>query len=100
MLCHSVLSTQFATSFFRSAVARVNDATVIPPAVARISGSLPTLPRRNTLLTPFAMLIYSDLKSLGYQMGDCGGDDPAGVPAAAVAEELHDGQEEGEEAGR
>ena len=33
-------------------------------------------------------------------MGDCGGDDPAGVLAAAVAEELHDGQEEGEEARR
>ena len=32
-------------------------------------------------------------------MGDCGGDDPAGVLAAAVAEELHGGENEGEEAG-
>src|ERR1700722_4341014 len=40
----------------RSVVAIEKFATVIPPAVARISGSLPTFPSRMTLLTLFAML--------------------------------------------
>src|SRR5882757_7450215 len=57
MLCHSVLSAQLPwASFARSAVASEKLATVMPPAVERISGSLPTLPRRKTLLTPFAMM--------------------------------------------
>ena len=39
----------------RSVVAMEKLATVMPPAVERISGSLPTLPSRMTLLTLFAM---------------------------------------------
>src|ERR1700759_4847441 len=56
-LCHSVLSVQLPVwSLARSAVASEKLATVMPPWVVRISGSLPTLPRRMTLLTPFAMV--------------------------------------------
>jgi len=44
-------------SFARSAVARVKLAMVMPPLVVRISGSLPTWPRRKTLLTPFAIVV-------------------------------------------
>ena len=43
--------------FLAVGVARVKLAMVMPPAVERISGSLPTLPRRRTLLTPFAMVM-------------------------------------------
>src|SRR5690349_1823014 len=55
-LCHSVLSCQLPCwSLARSAVAREKVATMVPPGVERTSGSLPTLPRRSTLFTPFAM---------------------------------------------
>src|SRR6266581_986106 len=62
-LCHSVLSCQFPwPSFWRSAVASENEATMVPPFVERITGSLPTCPSKIALLTPFdiAVLLFAE----------------------------------------
>src|SRR3984885_1867893 len=62
-LCHCVPSCQFPwPSFWRSAVASENEATMVPPFVERISGSLPTCPTKIALLTPFdiAVLLFAE----------------------------------------
>src|SRR5690606_29112590 len=67
--CHSVRSCicPLCLSFQLSDVARVTLVTAPPLGIKRVSGSLPRLPIRMTLLTPRAMcLLHCQSSSGGY----------------------------------